>query len=323
MVGKGCDLVIWPEGMLPSGLNHEWLTYPGLSGEIINQARADAEQVAEMVRQLQCPLLAGGMSVHADPDRINSDIGMYVRNSALWFDVVGGWRNTARYDKVHLVPFSECVPFRRSLPALYKALKRFVPSVMTQLDPGDNFKQFQLRRDGGEWRIATPICYEGTFARVCRRMVRLREDKSNLILANMSNDGWFIWQLAGGKRLRSTEHAQHLAHYCFRAVENRVPVVRAVNTGISASIDSNGRIVAELRRHGYRTMVRGTLLLDGLEDADLESSVRHGPRVLVDSRVSVYSRVGDLFAMVVCVCGVFVVLQLWWKRRVDSKRNRN
>ncbi len=323
LVGKGCDLVIWPEGMLPTGLNSEWLTYPGLSDRTIGQARADAQQVGRMVKQLGCPLLAGGMSVHANPDQLNSAADIYFRNSALWFDPVGGWLNTAPYDNVHVVPFSECVPFRNSLPAFHRLLKKFVPAVMAQLEPGNRFKQFQLSRGNDQWQIASPICYEGTFARVCRRMVRLREDKSKLVLANISNDGWFIWQLASGKRFRSTEHAQHLAHYVFRAVENRVPVVRAVNTGISASVDSNGQIVAELSRHGYRTMVRGTLLLDGLEATSAESSIIHGPRVLVDSRVSVYSQVGDLFAIVVCVCGVVVIFQLWRKRRVDLKRNKN
>jgi len=111
------------------------------------------------------------------------------------------------------------------------------------------------------------------------------------------------------KRRASTEQAQHLSHYCFRAVENRVPVVRAVNTGISASIDSNGRIVAEVSRGGQNTMISGTLLLDGPRGGELEYLPGHGPKVLVDQRTRCYSCVGDAFAVAVWVtAGAWVVV---------------
>ena len=122
-----------------------------------------------------------------------------------------------------------------------------------------------------------PICYEGTFGDVCRRLVMRGRHKQADILVNLSNDGWFVWKWGSGPYRGSTEHAQHLAQYCFRAVECRTPVVRAVNTGISGSIDSCGRIVALVG--GRRAaMIEGTLLLDGL------AGPGHGPKVLVDRR---------------------------------------
>jgi apolipoprotein N-acyltransferase len=138
------------------------------------------------------------------------------------------------------------------------------------------------------------------------------------LIANLSNDGWFVWRWDEGPWHGTTEQAQHLSHYCFRAVENRVPVVRAVNTGISASIDSNGRIVAEVRHGSARTMVSGTLLLDGAARNDVEYLAGHGPKVLVDRRVSWYSRLGDSFAgTVALVCaGTFV----WLARKRPEKK---
>jgi apolipoprotein N-acyltransferase len=100
-----------------------------------------------------------------------------------------------------------------------------------------------------------------------------------------------VW--AWGAPRGSSEHDQHLAQYVFRAVENRTPVVRAVNTGISASIDSNGRLVAVLQRDGVRSSVSGVMLLGG---GGTRPQVVGGPRVLVDSRVAVYSTAGDVFA---------------------------
>jgi apolipoprotein N-acyltransferase len=94
-------------------------------------------------------------------------------------------------------------------------------------------------------------------------------------------------------------------------VENRVPVVRAVNTGVSASIDSNGRIVAEVRKNGRNTMISGTLLLDGANRGTVEYLPGHGPKVLVDRRVSWYSRVGDIFALTVVLAAAAWVMGMF------------
>jgi apolipoprotein N-acyltransferase len=179
---------------------------------------------------------------------------------------------------------------------------------MEQLEPGTKFNHFTLTsgKEKEKYRIATPICYEGAFARVCRDMVRQDRAKSVDILANMSNDGWFTRDGQG-----TTEQAQHLSMYVFRAIENRVPVVRAVNTGISASIDSSGRIVAAIEP----VMSAGTLVLDGLKRNDVEYQQGHGPVVLVDNRMSLYDLVGDLFAEVVAVAALCLLGWAWWKQK--------
>ncbi len=109
----------------------------------------------------------------------------------------------------------------------------------------------------------------------------------------------------------TTEQAQHLSLYVFRAIENRVPVVRAVNTGISASIDSCGRIVASIEP----IATAGTLLLDGKQRNDVEYADGHGPIVLVDDRLSGYDLAGDFFAQAVAVLAVCLLAWAWWKSR--------
>ena len=342
-LNAGCDLLAWAESALTRGSNPEVLTeditsLPAgqvrwLAGRLLGPrtARAhteanlrqflemwlragivdvegrhhasvlqQAERVGALSRELGCPILAGATTMHRNPDPIDESDRWIERNSALWFD--GQWRASRQYSKMHLVPFSEYIPFKGTW--LHRQLRSFVPEVMPQLEPGRDVVRFELAsRDGrSKWRLVTPICYEGTFARVCRRLVAADGVKKADILVNLSNDGWFVWPW--GRPRGSTEHAQHLAHYHFRAVENRVPVVRAVNTGISAVIDSNGRAVQVVSQAGSRTMVVGSLLA----------------KVLVDDRTSMYSTAGDVFAAVVSGGAVGLVgLMIWLRRR---KRQR-
>jgi apolipoprotein N-acyltransferase len=201
---------------------------------------------------------------------------------------------------------------------------------MSQIEPGTDFTRFELQRGGRKWHLAAPICYEGTFARVCRQMVVQDGRKAAEILVNISNDGWFVWRWGSWAGQGSAEHAQHLVHYCFRAVENRVPVVRAVNTGISASIDSNGRIVGEVRGpSGRSAMLSGTLLLKSSEADSPTASAPAAPtgilrsklpQVLVDSRVSLYSIVGDLFAQAVSLTAIALGAWMLFASRLRKKR---
>jgi apolipoprotein N-acyltransferase len=363
---RGPELVIWPETMLPGGMNADvlnvnvekmdpaeqrrllecfgwsgvwgekmpngtvqpypdWLIRDLLRLEIAGGVRADgtrsagrramAAQVRAMATELGCPILAGGATFHPNLQPLDEHEGWLKRNSALWIEPNSA--SGLAYSKMHLVPFSEYVPFRDSWTGLHKLLRMFVPGVMPQLQPGRKVTVFELeRRGGGKWRLVAPICYEGTFSRVCRGMAGGGGVKAADIIANISNDGWFVcpW---GRERRGSSEQAQHLAHYCYRAVENRCPVVRSVNTGISASVDSTGRIVATVShpaQPSLRTMVSGTLELDGRRKNEKEFAHGHGPKVLVDSRVSGYSRVGDLFAAVVFAAAAGMAVRLAWRR---------
>ncbi len=136
------------------------------------------------------------------------------------FLVDGTGREQGVYDKMQLVPFGEYVPFARVL--------FFVSQMVTavgQLGAGLVPTVFEL--PGA--RFGALICYEGIFPALTRVFVHDGAD----FLVNVTNDAWY------GDT--SAPH-QHLAQAAFRTVENRVPMVRAANTGISAIIDADGRI---------------------------------------------------------------------------------
>ncbi len=204
-------------------------------------------------------------------------------NSALVYDPDGTQRRQ-RYDKTHLVLFGEYVPFRDtrvagiSLHWLYRSLNQLSPfsqggKVEYSLWPGRDWTAFDLATGDRTWRFATPICYEDAMPYVSRRMVwdgtRRRVD----FLLNISNDGWFRY---------SAELEQHLAVCTFRAVENRVGIARAVNTGISGFIDPHGRLSSLVQNEG-RLVAPGTVgfAID---------------RIMTDTRTSFYGRTGDWFA---------------------------
>jgi apolipoprotein N-acyltransferase len=128
-----------------------------------------------------------------------------------------------RYDKVHLVPFGEYVPLKN----LFTFLGKIVEGV-GDFSPGDSIEP--LKTSFG--KFGALICFEGIFPDISRRFVNRGAD----FLVNITNDAWF------GK---SSAPYQHLSMAAFRAVENRVFVVRSANTGISALINTKGKIVSK------------------------------------------------------------------------------
>jgi apolipoprotein N-acyltransferase len=201
-----------------------------------------------------------------------------------------GRQRRARYDKIHLVPFGEFVPFRNtrflgiSFHWLYRYLNRLCPfsyggTIEYSLWPGEEYTAFDLKAGGQNVRFGAPICYEDTVPYVIRNYVwdggRRRVD----FLINISNDGWF---------LHGDELPQHLAICVFRAVENRIGIARAVNTGISGFIDPCGHVYSLVEKDG-RAYGPGTV---GYRVA----------AVKLDQRISLYSRAGDWFAILCVLC---------------------
>ncbi len=180
-------------------------------------------------------------------------------------------------DKTHPVLFGEAVPFRFGrLRFLYLWLNGLSPfgagGFEYSLTAGEEVGIFDMTtagENGRSYRFGTPICYEDVMPYVIRRFVWDREKSVKRVdfLLNISNDGWFQ---------HLSELPQHFAICTFRAVENRVGIARTVNTGISGFIDPNGR--------AYEKMAVG------------EIGVRVAA-VMTDTRVSLYSRTGNVFAL--------------------------
>lgn len=229
-------------------------------------------------------------------------------NSALVYDPDGAQRRT-RYDKIHLVPFGELVPFRYgALHSVYLWLNSLSPfshggKLEYSLTPGDESRAlgdamtvFPLKVGGRTWRFGTPICYEDVMPYISRHYVWDGDQRRVDFLVNISNDGWFM---------HSAELPQHLASCVFRAVENRVGIARAVNTGISGFIDPNGQlhdIVADEQGREYRSGASGVV---GYRIANVRVD---------ETRGSVYGQYGDWFAWI-CL----VLSSLLW---LDAVRER-
>ena len=163
------------------------------------------------------------------------------------------------YRKMHLVPFGEYIPLRHSFPLFAKIAGELVPG---DLRPGNEFTVFHA----AGLQIAPLICFEDTDADETRRFV----GRGAQLLVNITNDSWFG---------HSPGSAQHLANATFRAIENRRPLVRAANTGITCIIDSEGRTVLDLRNSD------GTPFLEGILCGTV-SVPRDGP-------LTFYTRFGD------------------------------
>jgi apolipoprotein N-acyltransferase len=146
----------------------------------------------------------------------------FLKNRAYLLSPQG--QEEGHYDKIHLVPFGEYVPLARFLPFLYTLAgyqKGFLPGKSTKPLP---FPPLPLGVD---------ICYEAIFP----GLVRSRVGAGAKLLVNITNDGWFG---------RSLAPHQHLTAALFRSVENGRWMVRCANSGISAIISPEGKIVASL-----------------------------------------------------------------------------
>jgi apolipoprotein N-acyltransferase len=241
---SGARLIVWPESSSPFSVRRP--ARGGAPGLRIETNAAYAALLEDLARSLRADLIVGSV------DYRTGGGGLRAYNSA--FAVGADGSLGASYDKVHLVPFGEYVPLARALFFVNRivrgAIADFAPG--TRLDP--------LSTAAG--RAATFICYEAIFPELVRRIAR----RDAGFLVNITNDAWFG---------RTAAPSQHLAMAAVRAAENRRPMVRAANTGISALIDPYGRIVA---RTGLG------------ESAVLVGALR--PR----SDRTVYARCGDLFA---------------------------
>ncbi len=215
-IKEGPDLVIWPETALPF--------YFDLDLKRTTQLRV-------FVKETGVPLLTGAMLIK--DQRITDDKRMVytITNSAILLDRVG--KETYVYDKIHLVPFGEYVPL--------KDILFFIDKVVVGI--GDYKPGTRYLRAHTSWgEFATIICYEAIFPDLVRRFFVKRGD----LIVNITNDAWFG---------RTTGPYQHFSISRFRAIENRIPLLRAANTGISGVIGPSGRVLkkTELFKTAYIT----------------------------------------------------------------------
>ena len=198
------DLIVWPESPAPFFTND-----PRFRDAISDIARTTNDWV-----------VAGAIGSNgATP---NSEGPVF--NSAALISPSGQW--TARYDKVHLVPFGEYLPF----PKLFS----FAGGLTKEVGQFEHGNRREPLNAGGE-RLGVFICYESIFPDEVRQFA----NNGAQVLVNISNDGWYG---------DSGAWAQHLNQTRMRAIENNRWILSTTDTGLTASIDPLGRLAARLPR---------------------------------------------------------------------------
>jgi apolipoprotein N-acyltransferase len=221
------------------------------------------QKVRDFAREHEVELLLGAVTMRG---------GAYF-NSAVLIDKFG--QVAQAYNKQHLVLFGEYIPFRQE----FRFLERLVP--IDDFTAGKDNVLFSPWHLGG---FSALICFEDTIPHLARQAAR----DGALFLVNLTNDGWF-----GASRASR----MHLDNAVYRAVENRIPLIRATNTGMSCSIAITGEVKKCVTgKNGEQTMVEGYVVTEipGLSRTP-----------------TFYTKYGDIFAMLcfIGILGMFIFMK--------------
>jgi len=244
------DLIIWPETAAPCYL----------AAESLYLAR-----VQETCDELNIPLLVGTNDYRVTPE---GKLRYY--NSAFLFTPHGGYPQA--YNKMHLVPFSEKIPYDQILHISDK-----IQLGQSDFSNGEELIIFEVSKG----KFATLICFESVYP----ALVRDFANRGAEFLVNITNDAWF------GKTHGPFQHAQIAV---FRAIENRIAIARCANTGVSMFIDPYGRI-----KEATKIFVR-TIVID-------KTSLKRKDGNLSNNR-TFYSRYGDWLALLCCLISLVAIL---------------
>jgi apolipoprotein N-acyltransferase len=222
------DLVVWPETAAPSYLLRE---------------PEDLARVAAAAA-LGAPILTGCPDIEAGE---GPNSGFRALNSALLIGEDG--TVAGKYDKIHLVPFGEVIPFETVIPAL-----RRVDFGEADFAPGKERVVFDLP----EGMFSVAICFESIFPRLVRQFV----EGGAGFLVNVTNDVWYG---------RTSMPFQHAAMAVMRSIENRRSLARSANSGVSLVTDPHGRVLKSLA-----IFERGVIVEDLPVVSELTFYARHG-----------------------------------------------
>ncbi len=281
----GAEFVAWPETIVLCSLNVGYVdlckegTRPKIYDRMISDHTKDTGYV-----------LLGAHS--ADVDVATMKITNQYNSAFLY--TPAGLMDPKRYDKMHLVPFGEYIPFKESAPFIYRLILNLSPyDYDYNLTKGTEFTTFEMKADNKKYGFGALICYDDTNPKVTRRMAVSDEGRKKADwLVNISNDGWYV-RYKNEKVLPSVELSQRTAITAFRAVENRVSIIRSVNTGISCLIDSTG-------------LIRDGFISGNLPEAAMERQGVEGwfvDRITIDDRVTFFSRHGQWLEF---LCGAMI-----------------
>jgi apolipoprotein N-acyltransferase len=243
-------LVIWPESSMPDPVR--------------DPATESNDFVTEFSASSKTDLLLGTLDMENGKDY----------NAAVL--ISGATQEMQIYRKVHLVPFGEYIPLRRSFPLFAAVAKQWVPGDFAA---GKRYTLFRLTN--GDAQIAPLICFEDTIGDLTRQFVI----RGANLLVNLTNDAWF---------LHSAGSQQHFTNAIFRCVETRRPMARAANTGVTCFINQFGRVTQVLRDETGSTFTEGALTGE--------------IKIPAERELTFYTRYGELFAKVCAAITVLAIL---------------
>ncbi|MBN2269839.1 MAG: apolipoprotein N-acyltransferase, partial [Sedimentisphaerales bacterium] len=297
----GAELIVWPETMVQGVLDEAiWPIYSDNAREVFQTLDTGLKEHAKDTAYILVGAYGAAVKQVGQEAR-------YERYNSAYLYCPDGQRSKQRYDKIHLVPFGEVLPFRRSLPWVYNILRKFTPKELNydySLDYGSEYTVFEMGGAGGKThKFAVIICYEDVVPCIGRRFALDDQGRKQVDwLVNISNDGWFVrFDDDSGQVHPSTELAQHAAICVFRAVENRLGIVRSVNTGISCLIDSFGNIHDEF--------AAGTLPSEAMARTGMAGWF--ADKMPIDKRITFFSKNGQWldFCCKSCVF-LFIIVSL-------------
>ena len=299
-------LIVWPETMFPEPdviiedgvTDNDLVGLLSLPGTVSNSEAAKQiikrwrdQQGRELLKDLS--LETGSALIIGQITELHSKEANKRYNSATFFH---HGQYAGRYDKNHRVIFGEYIPLKSVLPWLAK----FTPfSAGFGIDAGTTPALFTH----DDTTFAPIICFEDTVPHLVRNVVNTRTESERQpdVLVNLTNDGWFRG---------SSELDQHLITATFRCIETRRPMIRAVNAGISAYIDSSGRIRQPehflLMKEDNVGITGDFVKAESLIDPTTGRRYRQRSAVMcsqipLDGRNSFYLQMGDWFAILCLV----------------------
>jgi apolipoprotein N-acyltransferase len=204
------DLIAWPESPAPFYEGEQRFTH----------------DIPALARSTETPLVVGSIGWSLSSE----DKQWQYYNSAMVIGADGA--RVGRYDKIHLVPYGEYIPYKDLFSFAHK-----LTGKVSEFTPGDERKVFNLTTQNGQHhRYGVFICYEAVFADEVRHFAQLGAE----VLVNISDDGWYG---------DTSAPWQHLNMARMRAIENRRWILRDTNNGVTASIDPYGAVRQSIPRH--------------------------------------------------------------------------
>ena len=261
--GGKVSLVVWPETTVQGSLE---------------QNKYLSDKFTHLAGELHSYFLLGS----ADRPKFGFDPGRgsHLYNSA--FLVSPNGYIAGRYDKIHLLPFGEYLPWK-SFPWPARIASAWAAG---EFSPGTTYTLFSLDNH----RFGVSICWESIFPDHFRRFVK----QGATFMVNITNEAWF------GK---TAAPYQFMAMTVFRAVENRVAIARAANTGISGFIDPFGRILGVVTKADQDIFVEGFLAMD----------------IPISEDRTFYTEYGDLFAYA-CIGFLILMIGIAFAHRLHNNR---